>query len=162
MKVNIAIMRAFVKLRETLETNRELARKFAELEERVGKHDDEISGDHRSDPATDGSAGKTRARLDFMFAKRRRVIGTREASMIAWTIYITFAGAFGLLFMPRFFARWIALATALAGFADELSWRSSMHAIRNFRDDRARSMGSRAGNGIPPRRRWHQSHAGVW
>ncbi len=39
--------------------------------------------------------------------------------MIAWTIYITFAGAFGLLFMPRFFARWIALATALAGFAIE-------------------------------------------
>src|SRR5439155_24311575 len=31
VKVNIAIMRAFVKLRETLETNRELARKFAEL-----------------------------------------------------------------------------------------------------------------------------------
>ena len=30
-----AIMRAFVKLRETLETNRELARKFAELERRV-------------------------------------------------------------------------------------------------------------------------------
>jgi predicted RNA-binding protein YlqC (UPF0109 family) len=35
-------MRAFVKLRETLETNRELARKFAELEARVGKHDQEI------------------------------------------------------------------------------------------------------------------------
>jgi hypothetical protein len=42
VKVNIAIMRAFVKLRETLETNRELARKFAELERRVGKHDEEI------------------------------------------------------------------------------------------------------------------------
>src|SRR5436853_749444 len=42
VKVNIAIMRAFVKLRETLETNRELARKFAELEQRVGKHDDKI------------------------------------------------------------------------------------------------------------------------
>ncbi len=41
-KVNVAIMRAFVKLRETLETNRELARKFAELESRVGKHDKEI------------------------------------------------------------------------------------------------------------------------
>jgi ORF6N domain len=39
VKVNIAIMRAFVKLRETLETNRQLARKFAELERRVGKHD---------------------------------------------------------------------------------------------------------------------------
>jgi hypothetical protein len=43
VRVNIAIMRAFVKLRETLETNRELARKFAELEGRVGKHDQEIS-----------------------------------------------------------------------------------------------------------------------
>jgi protein-arginine kinase activator protein McsA len=43
VKVNIAIMRAFVKLRETLETNRELARKFAELENKVGKHDQEIA-----------------------------------------------------------------------------------------------------------------------
>jgi ORF6N domain len=42
VQVNIAIMRAFVKLRETLETNRELARKFAGLEARVGKHDEEI------------------------------------------------------------------------------------------------------------------------
>jgi hypothetical protein len=42
VKVNIAIMRAFVKLRETLETSRELARKFEELERRVGKHDEEI------------------------------------------------------------------------------------------------------------------------
>ena len=43
IKVNIAIMRVFVKLRETLETNRELAKKFAELESRVGKHDEEIA-----------------------------------------------------------------------------------------------------------------------
>ena len=43
VKVNIAIMRAFVRLREALETNRELAKKFAELEKRVGKHDDEIA-----------------------------------------------------------------------------------------------------------------------
>src|SRR3954465_2304404 len=43
VKVNIAIMRAFVKLREVLETNRELGRKFAELENRVGKHDEEIA-----------------------------------------------------------------------------------------------------------------------
>ena len=42
VKVNIAIMRAFVKMRETLETNRELARKFSELEKRVGKHDEKI------------------------------------------------------------------------------------------------------------------------
>jgi hypothetical protein len=43
VKVNIAIMRAFVKLRETLETNRELARKFEQLGRRVGKHDEEIT-----------------------------------------------------------------------------------------------------------------------
>jgi hypothetical protein len=36
-------MRAFVKLREILETNRGLAQKFAELERRVGGHDKEIS-----------------------------------------------------------------------------------------------------------------------
>jgi hypothetical protein len=43
VKVNIAIMRAFVKLRYALDANRELARKFKELEERVGKHDEEIA-----------------------------------------------------------------------------------------------------------------------
>jgi len=44
VKVNIAIMRAFVKLRQTLETNRELARKFSELKRHVDKHDEEIAG----------------------------------------------------------------------------------------------------------------------
>ena len=43
VRVNIAIMRAFVKLREILETNRGLTQKFAELERRVGGHDKEIS-----------------------------------------------------------------------------------------------------------------------
>ena len=43
VRVNIAIMRAFVKLRETLGRNRELARKFSELEKRVGKHDEKIN-----------------------------------------------------------------------------------------------------------------------
>ncbi len=43
VKVNIAIMRAFVKLRQTLESNRESAEKFSELERRVGVHDDEIA-----------------------------------------------------------------------------------------------------------------------
>jgi hypothetical protein len=42
VKVNIAIIRAFVRLRETLETNRELARKFEELEARIGGHDTQI------------------------------------------------------------------------------------------------------------------------
>jgi NADH-quinone oxidoreductase subunit M len=37
--------------------------------------------------------------------------------MIAWTIYFTFAGAFVVLFTPRVFSRWIALLTAVVGFA---------------------------------------------
>src|ERR1700745_2215953 len=43
VKVNIAIMRAFVRLRQALDTNRELAKKFSELERRVGTHDGEIA-----------------------------------------------------------------------------------------------------------------------
>lgn len=43
VRVNIAIMRAFVALRETLESKGELARKFLELERRVGKHDGKIN-----------------------------------------------------------------------------------------------------------------------
>jgi NADH-quinone oxidoreductase subunit M len=41
--------------------------------------------------------------------------------MIAWTIYITFAGAVLLLFLPRIFSRWIALATTAASFAVSLA-----------------------------------------
>ncbi len=43
VRVNFAIMRAFVNLRHTLDTNREQARKFEELEKRVGEHDEEIT-----------------------------------------------------------------------------------------------------------------------
>ncbi|MBI5195822.1 MAG: ORF6N domain-containing protein [Nitrospirae bacterium] len=39
---NIAIMRAFVKLRQILSTHKELANKFNELERKIEKHDDEI------------------------------------------------------------------------------------------------------------------------
>ena len=41
--------------------------------------------------------------------------------MIAWTIYITFAGAIIVLILPRFLASWTALATTLAGFAISLA-----------------------------------------
>lgn len=42
VQVNIAIMRAFVKLREILSSNKALAQKFSELERRVGDHDEVI------------------------------------------------------------------------------------------------------------------------
>src|SRR5437868_12949268 len=41
--------------------------------------------------------------------------------MIAWTIYITFVGAVMLLFVPRAFARWIALATTTGGLGLSLA-----------------------------------------
>src|ERR1041385_4246868 len=37
--------------------------------------------------------------------------------MIAWTIYLTFAGAVLLLLLPREWARWIALLATIAGLA---------------------------------------------
>ena len=71
VKVNIAIMRAFVRLREMLETNRALAQKFSELEKHVGKHDDEI-----------GAIIDTIRQLMAPLAKPRREIGfhVREKS----------------------------------------------------------------------------------
>jgi len=42
IQVNIGIMRAFVKLRQILSTNKELAYKLSELERKIEKHDTEI------------------------------------------------------------------------------------------------------------------------
>jgi hypothetical protein len=42
IQVNIAIMRAFVRLREILSTHKELAHKLTELERKIEKHDEEI------------------------------------------------------------------------------------------------------------------------
>jgi len=42
VQVNIEIMRAFVRLREMLSTHKELALKLAELEDRLGEHDEQI------------------------------------------------------------------------------------------------------------------------
>ena len=41
-QVNIAIMRAFVKLRDILSTHKKLAHKLSELEHKIEKHDGEI------------------------------------------------------------------------------------------------------------------------
>jgi hypothetical protein len=42
VKVNIEIMRAFVRMRKVLETRREWARKLEELEKKVGGHDEAL------------------------------------------------------------------------------------------------------------------------
>jgi len=63
VQVNIAIMRAFVKLREMLSTNKELAHKLAQIERKIEKHDDEIklifdALRQLMSPATDTKRGK--------------------------------------------------------------------------------------------------------
>jgi hypothetical protein len=40
--VNVAIMRAFVKLREIMSTHKDLARKIEALERKYGQHDEQI------------------------------------------------------------------------------------------------------------------------
>ena len=42
VQANIAIMRAFVRMRQALETHKALARKLGELERKVGTHDEEL------------------------------------------------------------------------------------------------------------------------
>ena len=42
IQVNIAIMRAFVRLRQLLATNKELAEKLTDLERKIGTHDEQI------------------------------------------------------------------------------------------------------------------------
>ncbi|MCX5750730.1 MAG: ORF6N domain-containing protein [Candidatus Saganbacteria bacterium] len=44
VQVNIAIMRAFVRIRQMIFTHKDLAQKFKELEGRVGGHDQQIRG----------------------------------------------------------------------------------------------------------------------
>src|SRR5438874_11426649 len=50
-------------------------------------------------------------------AREGAALSGAQTRMIAWTIYITFAGALLLLFLPRIFARWIALLTTIGGLA---------------------------------------------
>ena len=81
VKVNIAIMRAFVKLRETLETNRELARKFSELEKRVGKHDEEIAAILEAIRQLMAPPEKPRRKIGFHVREKTARYRTRKVSI---------------------------------------------------------------------------------
>ena len=62
---NIAIMRAFVRFRETLAFRGELAEKLRELEGKVDRHDEEI----------DGVMGAIRGMIEGPRRTRKRTIG---------------------------------------------------------------------------------------
>lgn len=81
VKVNIAIMRAFVKLRQMLETNRELAQKFSELERRVGRHDEEIAAILEAIRQLMTPPGTPRREIGFHVRERAARYRTRKASI---------------------------------------------------------------------------------
>jgi len=67
VQVNITIMRAFVRARELMLTHRDLARKLADLEHTVGRHDGEIRAvfDAIRRLLEPGSVVKKRRRIGF-------------------------------------------------------------------------------------------------
>lgn len=65
VRVNIAIMRAFVQLREMLSAHSELAQKLSELERRVGQHDGDIRSLFDAIRQLTASQEAPRARIGF-------------------------------------------------------------------------------------------------
>jgi len=64
--VNIAIMRAFVRLRELAAANTDLGKKLDELERRVGGHDEAIAGIVRAIRELAAPSPATRRRIGFV------------------------------------------------------------------------------------------------
>ena len=78
IEVNIAIMRAFVKLREMLATHKELAHKLSDLEQRLEKHDDHIQTIFeaiRQMMATSDKKGKKK--IGFTVKEKQKTYGKR-------------------------------------------------------------------------------------
>jgi hypothetical protein len=76
-----AVKRAFVKLRQMLETNRELAQKFAELEKRVGKHDEEIAAILEAIRQLMAPPEKPSREIGFQVRKKSARYRTRKVSI---------------------------------------------------------------------------------
>jgi hypothetical protein len=81
VKVNIAIMRTFVRLRRMLETNRELAQKFSDFERRVGKHDEEISAIIEAIRQLMTPPEKPRREIGFHLREKAAPYRTRKVSI---------------------------------------------------------------------------------
>jgi len=70
IRVNIAIMRTFAKLREIVSTHKELAYKLAELERKIERHDKEITTILEAIRQLMSPSEKTRPRIGFGIDKR--------------------------------------------------------------------------------------------
>lgn len=70
VRVNIAIMRAFVRLREMLSTHKELAFQFKELERKVGKHGEDIQTIFRAIQRLMTEPEKPKGRMGFYSSRQ--------------------------------------------------------------------------------------------
>jgi hypothetical protein len=70
-----------VKLRETLETNRKLAKKFEQLERRVGRHDEEISAILEAIRQLMAPPEKPRREIGFHVREKAAHYGIRKVSI---------------------------------------------------------------------------------
>ena len=71
IQVNIAIMRAFVKLRKILSTHKEFARKLNELERKVTNHDENIHVLFKAIKGLMVSPEKPKKRIGFTAKEKR-------------------------------------------------------------------------------------------
>jgi hypothetical protein len=74
VEINIEIMRAFVRLREMISSNKDLARKLGALERKVESHDVHIRSLFRSDPPAYGAAGAEEAQDRLPSRRTRRAL----------------------------------------------------------------------------------------
>ena len=79
IQVNIAIMRAFIRLREALTTSKELARKLAELEKRISGHDESIQTLFQAIRELMTRPDSSRKQIGFHVKERAGVYKTKKA-----------------------------------------------------------------------------------
>jgi len=77
IKVNIEIMRAFIRLRQLLGTHKELARKLAELEQHLRHHDEQIQAIFDAIRQLMAAPEKQAKKIGFQLREKRAAYGRR-------------------------------------------------------------------------------------
>ena len=78
IRVNVHIMRAFVRLRQILSGNKELARKLEELERRIGGHDEQIRAIFEAIRQLMTPPERNRRKIGFLAKERAARYGWRS------------------------------------------------------------------------------------
>lgn len=77
IEVNIAIMRAFVQLRQMIASHDKLARKLAELEQHLESHDEQIQAVFEAIRQLMATPEKPRKKIGFVVKEKQAVYGRR-------------------------------------------------------------------------------------